>query len=49
MKYYLNSLIAHTSANRQQIQLLLLIVSLCLLVIGAGAPVGGGDGSPGGW
>lgn len=47
MKTYLNSLILRASLNRQHIQLLLLLVSLCLLVIGAGAPIGGGDGTPG--
>ncbi len=47
MKTYLNNLILYASLNRQNIQLLLLLVSLFMLVIGAGAPIGGGDGTPG--
>jgi hypothetical protein len=34
--------------DRQQIQLIFLIVSLSLLVIGATAPAGSGGGIPGG-
>jgi hypothetical protein len=34
--------------DRQHVRLFLLILSLGLLVIGAGAPVGGGEGGPGG-
>jgi hypothetical protein len=34
--------------DRRAVQLFLLILSLSLLVIGAGAPSGGGDGVPGG-
>ncbi len=30
----------------QYIKLFFLILTLCMLVIGAGAPTGGGDGSP---
>jgi hypothetical protein len=33
-------------ADRQYIQLFLLILTLILLVVGAGAPGGGGDGLP---
>jgi hypothetical protein len=33
--------------DRRHIQLILLIITLSLLVIGAGAPAGGGLGGPG--
>jgi hypothetical protein len=49
MNRHLNNLLLHVSKiDRQHIQLLFLLLSLGLLVIGAGAPIGGGDGSPGG-
>ena len=34
--------------DRRHVQLVLLILGLSLLVIGAGAPAGGGSGIPGG-
>lgn len=47
MKHNLNSLyLFATRMDRQHIQLLLLVISLVFLVIGSGAPVGGGDGHP---
>jgi hypothetical protein len=36
-----------TPSNSRLIQFALMVVSLALFVIGAGAPVGGGSGSPG--
>jgi hypothetical protein len=48
MNNTLNSLYLSVSRlDRRQIQFILLIVSLALLVIGAGAPIGGGEGAPG--
>jgi hypothetical protein len=49
MKSKLNGLYLQAAhLDRQHIQLLLLLVSLILLVIGAGAPVGGSEGNAGG-
>jgi hypothetical protein len=49
MKNYLNSLNwTIVTLDRQKIQLILLVISLSLLVLSAGAPVGGGDTIPGG-
>ena len=48
MKYTVNNLFqAIGSVNRQHIQLIILIISLILLVLGAGAPASGGN-LPGG-
>jgi hypothetical protein len=42
-----NLILSGGRINRQHIQFILLILSLGLLVIGAGAPAGAGGGSPG--
>ncbi len=47
MKHHINSLYLNIiHLNRQHLQLLMLVLSLVLLVVGAGAPFGGGDGRP---
>ena len=49
MKDKMNSLYLFIARlDSQQMRLLILILSLSLFVIGAGAPVGGADGNPGG-
>lgn len=49
MKNYLNSLNwTIVTLDRHKIQLILLVISLSLLVLSAGAPVSGGDTIPGG-
>ena len=45
MKHNFNNIFMYLSRmNRQHFQVILLLLSLILLVIGAGAPIGGGDG-----